>query len=354
MIIPNRSWKFNEFQKYLLENTRNVLGDSKRRWLKMYYVYMDDNALENLKNTMKPEILGDLLKFEFEYTPTVSEDFQHVPFYMVQLEPGLFCFYTSSTRKSYENTLRRVIRRTRGMSEMWIRPELFEKIKDFVIENGKTKIEGFLSLSSSNAQTDARVRPFVKRQIRYRGSDGNDAVNELKSWYGVSPVSLDFIHKKSKFQITHEGLFTLKHLDGMIFEIIDNALELIREEQVKQKNIALKLKFETSTVDHVNTAHLESGKIHFKTIHFEDADARSMISKFASNFAFIDTYSKQDISDFSATVIDKHKGSVFDISIDESNIIIVPKFETTYETFLNFYREIVETFDHKATLQVYS
>lgn len=354
MIIPDKSWKFSEFREYLLKNSRNILGGPKRRWLKMYYVYIDENALATLKSTMKPKMLGDLLKFDFEYTQAVSQDSKRVPFYMVQLEPGLFCFYTSSTREGYEKTLRRIIRRTRGMAQMWIRPEIFENIKDFVIKHDKTKIEGFLSLSSRNEQVEARVRPFVKRRIRYRGSDGNDAVNELKSWYGVSPVSLDFIHKKSKFQITHEGLFTLKHFDKNVFEILDETIELIREEQIKQKDIALKLKFETSTTDNIKTAYLESGKIHFKTIHFEDEDAHTMISKFASNFAFIDIYSKQDVSDFSATVVDKNKGSVFDISIDESNIIIVPKFQTTYETFLNFYREVVETFDHKATLQVYS
>ena len=91
-----------------------------------------------------------------------------------------------------------------------------------------------------------------------------------------------------------------------------------------------------------------------RTINFEEEDAKYMITKFASKFAFIDVFVMQGSLDFSATVIDKQKGSIFDISVDESNILLIPKHETTYESFLNFYRAVVETFDRKATFQVYS
>ena len=255
MHVPEKDWKYTDFIEHILTNTEAVFGGPKRRWLKLYYVYMNELALEKLHKTQKPQKLGDFLKFEFVYTESISQKTKHVPYYMTEIEPNLFCFFTSSTREGYEKTLRKIIRKTRGMSEMWIRPEIFEKVKDFVTETEKTKVEGFLSVSSANEQAEARVRPHVKRRIRYRGSDGIDAIDELKLWYGVSPISLDFSHKKNKFQITNEGLFTLKHPRTEVFEIIDGVIELIREEQIKQKDVALKLKFETKQQDHINTGY---------------------------------------------------------------------------------------------------
>lgn len=354
LIVPIRDWKYSEFTKYVIENSKEVFNGPKRRWLKMYYVYIDSNALDLLEKKLQPIKQGDLLRFEMGYKESASQTTQRIPYYMVEIEPGLFCFYTSSTREGYEKTLRRVIQRTRGMSEMWIRPEIFERIKEHVITNFDAKIDGFLSLSSKNEEEEARVRPRIRRRIHYRGSDGIDAINELKMWYGVSPISIDFVLDFSKFQITHEGLFTLKHPNEMTFRIVNSVLELIREEQIAQKDIAKQLRFDTEQDNHNKRAIVESGKINLLSYTLTQEDTHRFINKFDSNFAFIDAYSSPGSVDFAATVVDRHKGSIFDVSVENSSITLIPRFETTYESFLNFYRKVVETFDRKATFKIYS
>ncbi|MDE2589588.1 MAG: hypothetical protein KGL95_07980 [Patescibacteria group bacterium] len=272
---------------------------------------------------------------------------------MSQDEPDLFCFFTSSTREGYEKTLRKIIQRTRGMSEMWIRPAIFEKIKDFVIDNYDAKIEGFLSISSLKEEEEARVRPNIKRRIHYRGKDGLDSIKELKEWYGVSPVSIDFVVNNFKFQITNEGLFTLKNVNETTFDIVDSILELIRREQIEQKDTAVSLKFEHDD-DITKGASIESGEIMLPNLTLDVGSAKLLMDTVGSQFAFLDTYISAGSLDFSATVIDRHKGSMFDISADESKIVLIPRYQTTYESFLTFYRKVVETLDRKATFQLYS
>lgn len=342
-------WDITEFKNYITEHTGDVFEGPRRRWLKMYYIYINDEALKKLQK-FEPEKYGDLLKFQLAYTESASQRKKEAPFFMEMIEPGLACFYTSSTKEGYEKTLRKRIQRTRGMSEMWMRPEVFEKVKDFVVKEFNASIKAFLSLTSRDEEEQARIRPYVKRRIHYSGEDGLESIQELKTWYGVSPISIDFKIKGNIFQITHEGLFTFKKPNKQSFEIVEHIMELIRSEQIKQKNIALQLKYD---VNSERGATVEAGIIKLPTNELIPDSAQMLLNQFAGNFSFTDTCFAEDAIDFSATVVDRHKGSIFDISMTDKEFILAPRFDSTYESFLNFYREVVEVFDRKATFQIY-
>jgi len=349
--IPPQKWKFSEFTNYIIKNSNRVFEGPRRRWLKMYYVYMDNNALSTLKQSLSPINQGDLLKFEMIYKESISQKRKHVPYFMANIEPGLCCFFTSSTKEGYQKTLRKRIERTRGMSEMWMRPSIFEKVKDFVVNEYGTKIKGYTSVSSSGDEEEGRLRPHIKRKIHYRGDDAIDTMSELKSWYGVSPISIDFKHKKSHFQITNEGLFTLKNPNEVTFNIVQDVMELIREEQIKQKDIASKLEFKTIE-NKKSIAVVEAGKIILPSAGLNIESVNLLMERYFANFSFIDTTNLDDSLDFSTTVIDKHKGSIFDVSASENSIVLIPRYEVTYESFLSFYRNVVENFDKKAVLEI--
>lgn len=344
--LPSQKWKFSEFRQYIIENAEDVFSGPRKRWLKMYYIYINDEALSDLKRKLEPIEQGDLLKFQLSYKESASQRSKEEPYYMEMVEPGLARFFTSSTKEGYEKTLRRRISRTRGLSDMWMRPETFEKVKNFIVNEYGAKIKGFLSLSSIDDDDKARIRPHVKRRIHYRGDDGIESLSELKTWYGVSPISIDFKIKRNLFQITNEGLFTLKTPNETTFEIVDRVLELIREEQIKQKETALGLKFETRN----NIVTLESAKIILPTTELLTTSTNVLVNNF-QGFVFTDICSTEGSVDFSATVIDRYKGSVFDLSMSERDIVLIPRYKATYESFLNFYRNVVEVFDRHATFQ---
>ena len=349
MNIPNKKWNVNEFKEYIAENSKDVFEGPRRRWLKMYYVYINDKALEKLQKS-EPSTQGDLLKFQLAYTESASQRTKQAPFFMEMIEPGLACFYTSSTKEGYEKTLRKRVQRTRGMSEMWMRPVIFEKVKDFVVNKYDANIKAFLSLSSRDEEEKARVRPYVKRRIHYRGEDGLDSMQELKTWYGVSPVSIDFKIKGNVFQITHEGLFTFKTPNEQSFEIASEVMELIRSEQIKQKDTAIQLKYDVTPK---LGATIEAGVIKLPTNELIQDSAEILINQFSGNFSFTDTCFAEDAVDFSATVVDRHKGSIFDLTMSDKKLVLVPRFDSTYESFLTFYRHVVEVFDRKATFQIF-
>lgn len=347
MRIPDQKWKFVDFEKYVVDNSKHVFEGPRRRWLKMYFVYINDFAKKELKK-LEPTRQGDIEKFQMKYKESLTHTQRENTYYMSEMEPGLACFYTSSTKEGYEKTMSKRIQRTRGMSEMWMKPETFDKVKDFVVDEYDATIKGFLSLSSFDEEERARIRPNVDRRIHYRGNDGLDAIKELRTWYGVLPISIDFKIKGNVFQITNEGLFTFKSPNKQSFEIVKNVLELIRSEQIKQKEIASTLRFETN----VNGPNMEAGQITLPSNELISDSGEALMTHFSKDFAFTDICFADESVDFSATVIDKHKGSVFDLSTSEKDMILIPRYEATYESFLNFYRHVVEVFDRRAEFQV--
>ena len=79
---------------------------------------------------------------------------------------------------------------------------------------------------------------------------------------------------------------------------------------------------------------------------FEFADSR--------RFEFLDK--KQDKGSFHwiATAMDSEKESIFGISSNESEIALIPHTkECTFESFLDFYRQILEEVDDTATLNTF-
>jgi hypothetical protein len=71
-------------------------------------------------------------------------------------------------------------------------------------------------------------------------------------------------------------------------------------------------------------------------------------------FSFIDTYISDDASSFSATVVDDEKGTVFGLSANNGEMVLIPKHRTTFESFVRFYESIVEDFDVTASLATFS
>lgn len=347
--IPDQKWKFADFEKYIVDNSKYVFEGSRRRWLKMYLVYINDSAKKELKK-LEPRRQGDLEKFQMKYKEPRTHSQRENTYYMSEIEPGLACFYTSSTKEDYEKTMSKTIQRTRGMSEMWMKPEIFDKVKDFVVDEYNATIKGFVSLSSFDEEERARVRPNIDRKINYRGDDGLDAIKELRTWYGVLPISIDFKIKGNVFQITNEGLFTFKTPNEQSFEIVRNILELIRSEQTEQKEVASTLRFETDG----NGPNIEAGQIILPSNELISDSGKALMTHFSEDFTFTDICFSDESVDFSATVIDKHKGSVFDLSTSDKDMILIPRYEATYESFLNFYRHVVEVFDRRAKLQVLS
>jgi len=52
---------------------------------------------------------------------------------------------------------------------------------------------------------------------------------------------------------------------------------------------------------------------------------------------------------FDATVVDETKKSIFEISATKDRMIVSPRYETQFDSFLRFLETVVENFDPNAT-----
>ncbi|MDE2588496.1 MAG: hypothetical protein KGL95_02365, partial [Patescibacteria group bacterium] len=88
---------------------------------------------------------------------------------------------------------------------------------------------------------------------------------------------------------------------------------------------------------------------------FQDPEfGRSEEEEEYSDFSFIDPNVNENGLSYSATIIDEDKGTIFGLSGDESNMILVPKHRITYESFINFYRFVNESIDESSVLHLFS
>ena len=85
-----------------------------------------------------------------------------------------------------------------------------------------------------------------------------------------------------------------------------------------------------------------------------DATIVERLRESISNFSLIDAHMETGSIGFTATVVDVNKGSVFNITASESRIVVVPKFNYTFESFFSFYREVVESIDEHADFSLLS
>jgi hypothetical protein len=74
----------------------------------------------------------------------------------------------------------------------------------------------------------------------------------------------------------------------------------------------------------------------------------------SDEFSFVDKTILEGSLSFSGTVIDEYKGTIFGLSGGENEILLIPKHHTTFESFVRFYRMIVEKIDDEAELSLLS
>ena len=204
-------------------------------------------------------------------------------------------------------------------------------------------------------EEDMMILPTSKenaeRHIQYRSDNPWDGINRLREiefQLGMTAHSIDFVHNGNRVQITDDGLFHLKTVTEDSFQLMNDVLELIKVEERTMRETAQSLIFrpKRSRRDE-HTQILESGKIILEKEL--DAEMAKQIIKQFRRFTFLDAKILPGSLIFYSDVIDKQKGSIFAISAAESSILLIPKYKTTFESFLKFYKSIIELIDENAT-----
>jgi hypothetical protein len=346
--IPDSDWKYKDWIDYIIENNVEVFGSKNDNMLKVYYVHSNDRAKKILENKSTKQ--GQFHIVSMNYRESKTGKSKETEYWMHELEPGLLTFFTSSTREGYEKTLKQKIRNSLGLHEMWIKPDTFRKIRNDLIHNKDCGIIKFLADRKRRDPIPQNVTENAERHIQYRTDNPNDGISrmyELEHNLGMTPRSIDYVFNGNRLQITHEGLFHVKDVTLESFALMSYVMEMIRGEAKSMRDIAQGLTFNNLSSEHLEDWKLESGKI----ILSDDLDssASKQIVRQFGGFLFVEPKINAEPVFFYSDVIDSYKGSIFALNGSRRELILIPKFKVTFETFIEFYREVVEVIDEKAT-----
>jgi len=165
----------------------------------VYLLYTVREWTEIFKD-LKSESYSEITHIPFPNTSQLPDD--KIDFYVYQWVPGLILVFTSSKEKDYEKTLKQFIMSKRGITESWIKPSVFQEMKNFLVKKYDAEIYRFISRRYRHwISHPAKIRPEYDRRVSYSGSDAEEYLTEMEQYYGIVPSSIDMQIESSQIQI---------------------------------------------------------------------------------------------------------------------------------------------------------
>ena len=362
LTLDMEHFTFESFLEQLSKNPGSVFTNpEQRKWLKIDLV-TSINEWHGLFKEYGLEKLGEMYHFKMKNNNSAVE------YYVYEIKPCLLVFFSMSKREAYKSTLKSFIRRTRGMTNMWLPFDSFKTTVDFVKSKyTSSHIYSFTARRPWSSEYPAKIRGEISRSIHYSGSDADHSLSELQEIYGVLPTIIDFQIGSDKVRITNDGFILIRGINFKILHIVEEIIDQAIVEPIRLGKISKQVSYKQEKMwNKFKISEIMSGKIIFNanpslvTINqlFQDFNEieieRNENVIDLPNFSFIDTNISEEPLNYSATAVDEDNGNVFGISGNSKHVILVPKHETTFESFINFYRLINETIDKSSNLCLFN
>lgn len=362
MQIPGGQYTKGSFISYLVGHPSEAAPpDPGRRMLKIYTILSrTTNWRERLFKDEDVARLGEVTEIKFgpesDEEPAIDENY-----YVIEEDKGLLLFFTTATQEDYERTLEARLKKTRGMTQLWSEPAVFDRQWNYLLNQTGGYIYRFMSRRFSMDNPLGSLRPSYHRRFNYTGDDGTLVMQELREMYGVLPQSI-YLRAAGglRLHVTNEGLFSSSWIALEAIDFFFGMLDLMRPyvDEVRETSQGMHYEIEpTQGTTHVGprTVDIQAGVIQLSEPQLTAESLGHLKDELTEeyNFSVIDEQLIQGSLGFSATIVDEQKGSVFNISANEAKIVLVPKYSPTFESFLRFYRAVAEVTDPDAKFLLY-
>lgn len=352
-VIPSGKYTRKSFEQTLIEKYDEVfLPSKKRKWIKIHGVRTRPGEWKELVKPYLRRQLGEITHVSLPLSGTFREG-RPVDFYICEYAPELLLFYTASKDWDYEHSLKRFIRETIGLGQMWLGPEQFENIFLYMMDKYRARIKRFFARRDFGETLPTKVGRDVPRRIYWGAEDSFETIFELKEQYGVRPTSVLMQLKDGMMQLNNDGMFVLTRMNYGLFQVFDEAMSYLIKEETRLTTTSQSVRLEIEKVEtglgELVVPQLSTGTVLLSEARLGASDVDKIME--SSKFDFLDSSAEEGSFSWIATAIDREKKSVFGISSDEKSIHLVPRYGTTFESFLDFYRQIVEEVDPKAVFQ---
>jgi hypothetical protein len=353
MQITEKAYSKEEFKNYLIDHSDEIFEeDKRRRWLKIYCILVSDESWQRTLFSDNELIkMGEIFKAIGKKNEDNDDEEQY---YIMEYCSGLLLMYTTATKQEYRETLGKRIEQSLGATRMWMRPKLFETFWKGILDETGGFVYRFTSRRGPLDTNPCKIRPEYKRRFNYTGDDGTQTLAELEELYGATPESIYMeIDENLKIHITNDGLYSAQEISADAMNLFFKYLDEIKDSILEMRKVSKSMKFEVVSEFDLKTVSIESGIIKLRDCIVDPVMAEKMM-KALEKFSFIDLHLEAGSVSLTATVVDEIKGSIFNINASESQILIVPKIRTTFESFIGFYRGIVESVDEYAEFSLLS
>ncbi|MCJ2564409.1 MAG: hypothetical protein LN417_10050 [Candidatus Thermoplasmatota archaeon] len=360
MDIPNDEYTLESFIQYLAQNLDSVLDEEDfRREMKVYFLLTSDNNWERHFRDYAVEPLGDFARIRMPYRLSEGSHQQEALYFARLHEDGVLMLFTSAIRDVYKETVQKLADSNRGIMGMWIRPLAFDGIREHILDRYRyTQIKHFISRRCKHDRTACKVGRDRERWIEYRGNDGTETLKELRDAYGVRPTEVDYyVSDRVRLNCYSDGRFVLRTINEETFALFLELTNLIMEDIRRMRLVATSIEFRIETIPSdmgdLRVPTVEAAEIQFPSANLNVAAVEELRSS-QDEFSFMGVSLDEGSLAFSATVKDETKQSVFDLSATENTIRLVPKYDTTFESFIRFFKLVTESIDEDATLSRFS
>ena len=171
------NYTIDSFLEKVSENPYEIFPqDEQRPWLKVYLMVADDDWQE-IFQYYDLKKMGEMYQFKMHYG---SDNEDATDYYVYELEKGLLMFFTMSKREEYSQTLERLVKRSKGITSMWLSPKTFEEIINFIVSTYKANLYAFTSRRPWSSKYPAKLRHDFSRLIHYSGDDAGYSLKEMK------------------------------------------------------------------------------------------------------------------------------------------------------------------------------
>ena len=357
IIIPDGRFSRESFQHYLIENYHALfLPGKKRKWIKIHGVRVKPDEWKDMLGRYLIRELGDVWHIGLPiFGNEQPNGRERVDFYICNYSPELLLFYTASTNWEYERSLRKLTDETLGLGRMWIGPKRFEDLVLHFMDRFNPTLERFIARRTQRDTLDAKLRPEMDRRVNWTAMDSFDTLWELRDLYGVRPTSVVMRMHGGKIQLNNDGMFVITRATRDMFAAFEDAMSLLKEEQVSYARTSQKMELVSQTIrtdaGEIVVPKLTSGTILLQKMKLDSAVIKKIES--SAKFDFVESSPVEGSFSWVSTAIDKDKKSVFGINSNDTTINLVPRFNTTFESFLDFYRQILEEVDPTAKFQIF-
>ncbi|MBU7016136.1 MAG: hypothetical protein HXS44_01405 [Theionarchaea archaeon] len=366
MEVPKKDYTLLSFKEEIIRNYEKYLSatalEERKKKLKILCLLSEGRIWEEIFGQYgKSESYGDLIKYSFSYEDEENKRKRAIYYIYFDEKSSLLYIFTDVPMDIFNQTLGFYIQRYRGIYYLWIHPVHFNQIKNTILErypNGK--ITKFIAKRIHYDSIECEIRPEIGRSMMYWGEDGRESLKEMQFYYGVLPTQIVFaveidIRTEMKFQITNESIFTLITSSGealeLFFEIIGEIIPQILE--IKKLMSELKFEYKEMRTDEgiIQFPSFESAQI-LLTKEMTLEDVNNLINGLArQGISIVNELIDVGSINFSATVVDDYKKAIFGISANEDQITLIPKYQTTFDSFMKFFRFITENLDQHAQIR---